>query len=206
MVDPNVTMGNEINPVFKEVGEKINSQLQQLIAICEQHDDIHWLCSKFADVLNGFSNETISSSVEGIGFYVEADISTWNGAIEGPCWFFLTVDDAAWNYSSDEYLDYMNNTYDGVADNGNLCIAESTYTDNHPQIELLVPRGLDAYVRAKWVCEQYYAESTYEEDEIPNDSDILVALNDFAKFIEDCCQDAIDEVSIAIRRKYRYQK
>ena len=199
MVDPNVIMGNEINPVFKEVSEKINSQLQQLIAICEQHDDIHWLCSKFADVLNGFSNETISSAVEGIGFYVETDISTRNGAIEGPCWFFLTVDDAAWNYSSDDYLDYMNNTYDGASANGNLCIDERAYRYNRPQIELLVPRGLDAYVMAKWVCEQYYYK-------IPDDSDILVALNDFAKFIEGTCQGAIDEVSIAIRRKYRYQK
>ena len=199
MVDPNVTMGNEINPIFKEVGEKINSQPRQLIAICEQHDDVHWLCSKFADVLNEFSNETVSSAVEGIGFYVETDISMQNGAIEGPCWFFLTVDDAAWNYSSDEYLDYMDNTYDSVSDNGNLCIAERTYTDNHPQIELLVPRGLDAYVKAKWICGQYYYK-------IPDDSDILVALNDFAKFIEGTCQDAIDEVSIAIRRKYRYQR
>ena len=197
MVDHNAVMGNEITPVFKSVGEKINGQLRQLIAICEQHDDIHWLCSKFADVLNGFSNETVSSAVEGIGFYVETDISTRNGAIEGPCWFFLTVDDAAWNSESDEYFDYMYDTYDGATDNGNLCVMEH----DDMQIELLVPGGLDAYVRAKWICEQYYPEYG-----IPDDSDILAALNDFAKFIENTCQDAIDEVAVAVRRKYRYQR
>ena len=197
MIDPNALIGNEVDPIFTGVGNRINDQLLSMCEFCREHDDLHWLIEQFARVLNPLDNETIHSSVNGLGFFVEADIDVFQGNLCGPCWFYLspTVPYVDFDKIFDPYNDRIFDEYDdSVCDNGNL------YSDarDNPPVELLAPDGVAAYLKAKYICDAC--------DLALDDDEILQALKEFAEFIENCCQDAIDEVNIAIRRRYRYYK
>ena len=197
MIDPNALIGNEVDPIFTGVGNRINAQLLPMCEFCREHDDLRWLIEQFARVLNPLDNETIHSSVNGLGFFVEADIEVFQGHLCGPCWFFLspTVPYADCDKILDSYDDCIFDEYDdSVCDNGNL------YSDarDNPPVALLAPDGVAAYLKAKYICDAC--------DLVLDDDEIIQALKEFAEFIENCCQDAIDEVNIAIRRRYRYYR
>ena len=197
MINPVAVAHDNIDPTFQQIEQKINSQLKDLLDICAEHNDTHWLLSEFQRILNEIPNNNFASSLDGIVFYAEPDI-TYDSkyGIEGPCWFDLTTSTPK-AYDAYEHLaDAMEEAMGNTCDNGNLQIAE-TDKSGLP-IRLYVPDGGASYVYVRGLLSY-----CYDDPSIISDDEILDALHDFADFIEVTCQDVIDEVAIAVRRRYR---
>ena len=200
MLDSIASAGGRADERFQEIEQSVNTQIQQLIDTCEAHNDIHWLCEQFQQVLNQFHNTYIPTSVSIIAYYIEPDVGVSDGYIVGPCWFNLTTNPFNENIETSFY-DYVWDLYDSHIDNGNFQITESEINYGHyPVAEFLAPDGIQCAEWVKWVLEHSGFAENYTIEELEELTEDV--LTDFADFIESCCNKVLRTVSREVSKRY----